>query len=289
MSTLTIIEPVVDLRSEPKALSPHDFSHNDLRLTQLLYGDSVTVIKQEKEWLFVKVSSQKRFSKERQWHFYEGWIPQSGAKKCPLQKPTHVVVSKDFVLNHHPLSFGSYLTIEKGKIHLPTGEIFPFDPSMPLRALSLALNKQELIKDALLFLEDPYLWGGTSSFHPKRIASVDCSGLIYLIFRAQNIVLARDAHDQWLQSQKVSFDELEAGDLLFLSRQERPDRITHVLLYLDEGRFLEAPQTHEKVRAFTMKGNIEIKGNLLKIKGRDKIYIPHFSRISSSLSVEEAL
>lgn len=75
----------------------------------------------------------------------------------------------------------------------------------------------------------------------------DCSGLVRYVFRnALGIVLPRQAHLQFSSGETVDRSHLEPGDLVFFRTQGR--RITHVGIYLDDGRFIHAPRTGETIR-----------------------------------------
>lgn len=109
------------------------------------------------------------------------------------------------------------------------------------------LDRDKIIIDAHHFLGLPYLWGGRSK------KAVDCSGLIHLLFRTQNICIPRDAHDQYLKSQKIDERELLPGDLLFFTPIDKPERVTHVLLYQDKESCIESASSGKGVRIFPLK------------------------------------
>jgi cell wall-associated NlpC family hydrolase len=79
------------------------------------------------------------------------------------------------------------------------------------------------------------------------MTGVDCSGFVGLVFRAKGIEVPRNAHDRWIAAEPISADGIQAGDLIFLSEEGRPDRITHVMLSWGGEEFLEAPATGEFV------------------------------------------
>ncbi len=110
-----------------------------------------------------------------------------------------------------------------------------------------------IVEQALLHEGSPYLWGGRSTY------GIDCSGLVANAYGACGVVVPRDAHLQfdWEAMQPVgeptpeSISALQAGDLLFFVSASAPERgpgsarsekpkITHVGIYLGDGRFVHA-------------------------------------------------
>jgi hypothetical protein len=81
-----------------------------------------------------------------------------------------------------------------------------------------------------------YLWGGTLG------PDFDCSGLVQAAFASAGIWLPRDAYQQERFCQPVAvrpgcYSLLRPGDLIFFGR---PQRCTHVGLYVGEGRYLHS-------------------------------------------------
>lgn len=97
------------------------------------------------------------------------------------------------------------------------------------------VDKQKLLEDAKYFKGGRYIWGGTT---PEGF---DCSGYVQYLYKKHDINLPRTA---WAQSKKgevVDKENLQKGDLLFfLTDKKRGIPITHVGIYLGNGKFIHA-------------------------------------------------
>lgn len=214
--------PIIDLTSKPQKASS-DFSHDDLRLTQLLYGEQIKVQKSEGDWLFVHALEQNN---------YPGWIPTSAVSDAPKERSSHVVSALMTPLDGTLLSYATYLTPQEASRMNPDA----------IRAIPTTFNPQLMAQEAHLFLGAPYLWGGRSAPLPGKIASVDCSSLINLLYRAQGKLIPRDAHDQCAAATNTA---AAIGTPVYLKKSER---FNHVVIYLSENLCLESPETGKPVR-----------------------------------------
>ncbi len=99
------------------------------------------------------------------------------------------------------------------------------------------------IQFALGELGKPYVWGATGP------ATYDCSGLIMRAFQAAGINLPRVSRQQFYSGGHVPLPQAQPGDLLFYATDRSdPATIHHVVLYLGDGKMVEAPYTGEQVR-----------------------------------------
>jgi peptidoglycan DL-endopeptidase CwlO len=84
---------------------------------------------------------------------------------------------------------------------------------------------------------DPYVWGdaGPTMF--------DCSGLVKWSLAQAGVVMPRVAADQSRTGPLIPLSQLQPGDLLFYHTDPTaPDYISHVAIYLGNGKMLQAPE-----------------------------------------------
>ena len=96
-------------------------------------------------------------------------------------------------------------------------------------------DRKKLLEDAKYFKGGKYVWGGTT---PQGF---DCSGYVQYLYKKHHVNLPRTA---WAQSKKgkaVDINNLQKGDLLFfLTDKKRGIPVTHVGIYLGNGKFIHA-------------------------------------------------
>lgn len=138
-----------------------------------------------------------------------------------------------------------------------------------------SLNIQSVLTVARQMLGVPYFWGGTSS------KATDCSGLTKTSYYSQGVILARDASQQVRYGMHPNFSDyqnLQPGDLIFFG--SNPKRVTHVGMYLGQGKFIHASGSSAMVRLNSLNPNDPLfDANLQKM-------LVGSSRIASSLNTE---
>lgn len=113
------------------------------------------------------------------------------------------------------------------EVYAPTKALDPFEvlAGLPVRRDPRTVRKA-VCDTALAYLGTPYRYGG------KSASGVDCSGLCFMAYYLNGIVIARDAVFDRRYVYKISQSDLEAGDLLYFPR--------HVGLYIGGGEFVHA-------------------------------------------------
>jgi gamma-D-glutamyl-L-lysine dipeptidyl-peptidase len=219
MSSHPVIVPVADVRRDP--------SHRSERLSQLLYGQEVTV-----------AESQERFCSVRTSDGYRGWVAQSYLGTLDSGFAPQAVVSSRWAT----------FTVEgRGGMVLPFGGLVRCDGetyrdvatnqpmSLDEGAIDKSLARPDLSPTSLaqMFLSTPYLWGGTSPY------GFDCSGLVQSVYRRCGINLPRDSKDQISSGREIELKDAADGDLVFFPG--------HVAMYMGALRIIHATRLRNMV------------------------------------------
>ncbi len=101
--------------------------------------------------------------------------------------------------------------------------------------------REELVATARRFLGIPYLWGGTDAQD-----GFDCSGLTMVTYRLNGLKLPRTSRDQYCTGKPVEGNNVRKGDLVFFATNDGTS-ISHVGLYVGDGKFIHAPRRGKDV------------------------------------------
>ena len=206
-------------------------SHCAEQVSQMLYGERAEILSvQDDYWAYICSISDD----------YKGWR---------LLGQLQVVSKREFHKEPKFLTtgLGNKLIGIDGEIILPTGACLKQGALLLGAQKAKFKGKKALFADfgpslkgiemtAKSFHYAPYLWGGRS------IEGIDCSGFSQIVMRMNGINIARDASQQALHGETISFlQEARCGDLAFFGNVE--GKINHVGVLLNEHHIIHATET----------------------------------------------
>lgn len=212
---------LIPLRSEP--------SDKSEQVSQILFGEHFEVTEVKTPWVKVKL------------HFdgYEGWIDQKQFKEIQYADFEELSNSVE-IFNGDLIEYVSGTRYEL--MPIPLGANLTFLSMDSINAEQFEFEglkvtgskpKENIVKTAFLYLNAPYLWGGKTPF------GIDCSGLTQMVYKLNGYALPRDAKDQAMQGEVLSFiEESEPGDLVFFDNEE--GKIIHVGIMMQDNYIIHA-------------------------------------------------
>lgn len=99
-----------------------------------------------------------------------------------------------------------------------------------------------LVETAKNYLGIRYRYGGSS---PSR--GFDCSGFVYYLLSRHGIRAPHSAAELFRMGKPVSRSEMRPGDLVFFKNTARRRGITHVGIYIGNGKFIHASSGRGRV------------------------------------------
>ncbi|NMH29055.1 C40 family peptidase [Flavobacterium silvaticum] len=198
-------------------------------VSQVLFGEQFEILEKKQQWSRIKL------------HFdgYEGWVDSKQYQE--ISKSLYDQVSKDAIVLNSDLV--EYVTGPNNFLMpIPLGSSLSFLNHEEINTAQLDFEglrvsgirpKSNLIPTSFLYLNSPYLWGGKTPF------GIDCSGMVQMVYKLNGYVLPRDASQQALVGEPLSFiEESEPGDLAFFDNDE--GRIIHVGLIMEDNYIIHA-------------------------------------------------
>ena len=208
---------IIPVRSEP--------SERSEMVTQILFGEQYEILEEIEKWVYVRLLYDD----------YKGWIDSKmvtcidesfiagiDGKNMSLATETFNIVSRNDTWGNKLIVPGSdFPYFQQSSNHFRIGD---FEYSLNGAFSKLPGDKgirESVIDCALKFFNAPYLWGGRTPY------GIDCSGLTQIVYKLNGIKLKRDAGQQVLDGDTLSFvEEALPGDLAFFGDEE--GLITHV-------------------------------------------------------------
>ena len=185
---------VINLHKKPSAKSEIT--------TQMIYGESFSIYKKSKKWLYIKIKEDN----------YKGYI--RNRNYSDFLKPTHKVDALKAKIFKFPnkakkneISFGSKIKVtdyDSNFLKFGNGWIRKNDVK------PITFREKDLFKKIVTFKNIRYKWGG------KSFKGIDCSALIQVFLNFNNKYCPRDAKDQVKYFKKnVKLDNIKKNDIIY--------------------------------------------------------------------------
>ena len=211
--------------------------------SQILFGEKFKILSKKNNWLKIKTSYDK----------YTGFIKQR--KYFKDRKNTHKVSSLNASLYSKPnknflirtkLPFCSLISvIDKKK------KFYKFEKYWIKKKDVVSIKyKQKLFKNIHIFKNIPYKWGG------KTYQGVDCSALVQLFFKFNNLYCPRDTKDQIKYFRKVK--SIRKNSIIFWKG--------HVAVCLSKTQLIHAYGPKKKVILMNINKTLQLIEKTARLK-----------------------
>ncbi len=211
--------------------------------SQILFGEKFKILNDKKGWLKVKTSYDK----------YIGFIKKR--KFFKDRKITHKISSLNANLYTKPSEY--YLT----KAKLPfcstisvtdtNNNFYKFEKYWIKKKDVVPINyKQKIFNNIKIFKNIPYKWGG------KTYKGIDCSALLQLFFKFNNLYCPRDTKDQLKYFKKTK--SIKKNAIIFWKG--------HVAICISNTNLIHAYGPKKKVVLMNIKKTIKLIEKTAKLK-----------------------
>ncbi|MBP1225217.1 C40 family peptidase [Flavobacterium sp. 1355] len=212
---------IVPVRSEP--------SDRSEIVTQLLFGEHIEILERQNQWSKIKI----------QFDDYQGWV-DSKQYQIISEANYNQLSNEAIILNADLID---YITAPNNLLlPIPLGASLSFLNNSEINTSNFDFEgtktsgvkpKNALIATAFMYLNAPYLWGGKTPF------GIDCSGFTQMVYKLNGYKIHRDASQQALEGEPLSFiEESEVGDLAFFDNEE--GNIIHVGIIMENNYIIHA-------------------------------------------------
>lgn len=198
-------------------------------VSQVLFGEHFEICEQFNQWYRIKL----------QYDSYEGWVDlkqiQVISENDYNQLSNDAIILNGDLIEYITSSSNFLMPIPLGSSlsFLNHNEINTSNFNFEGTKISGIKTKDNIINTAFMYLHSPYLWGGKTPF------GIDCSGFTQMVYKLNGYKLLRDASQQALQGEALSFiEESEPGDLAFFDNEE--GNIIHVGIIMENNYIIHA-------------------------------------------------
>ena len=212
--------------------------------SQILYGEKFSIIKKYKDFYKIKTDYDK----------YVGFIKKRKFEQFAF-KPTHKVSSLKANVFSKPikssrikmkLSFTSLLQVKSSN-----KEFFNFDNYWIQKSDVVPIKyKEKIFKRIKIFRNVKYKWGG------KKFDGIDCSGLVQLFYKFNNLFYPRDTGPQFRYFKK--FKSIKKNSIIFWKG--------HVAVCLSRKKLIHAYGPKKKVIIMDIKKTISLIKKTAKLE-----------------------
>ena len=219
---------IVPVRTEPREKGE--------MCTQILFGEHYAILEEQAKWCRVKLAFDG----------YEGWIDRIMVNEVEeqffmlLSEMPGIVTTDVFNIVQQAGNYTNFLIV--------AGSSLPeFDPlSRTFQIGDTAYNilgngitqdtrsvREIIIDNGLKYFNSPYLWGGRSPF------GIDCSGFTQVLYKMAGLSIPRDAVQQSILGDNLSFvEEALPGDLAFFDNED--GSIIHVGIIWEKNKIIHS-------------------------------------------------
>tara|TARA_B100001057_G_scaffold429763_1_gene456068 strand:- start:3037 stop:3777 length:741 start_codon:yes stop_codon:yes gene_type:complete len=172
-------------------------------VTQMIYGDSFSILKRNKKWIKIKIKEDN----------YKGYVLNKNFSH--FLKPTHKVSILKTKIYKSPskknwtgeLTFGSKIKVTDRK-----SKFLKFDKGWVSKkdVKLLSFREKNLFKKISIFKNIRYKWGG------KSFKGIDCSALVQVFINFNKKYCPRDAKDQVkFFKRNIKLNKIKKNDIIF--------------------------------------------------------------------------
>ena len=214
-------------------------------VSQMIYGQGFSIIKNKKKWLKIKIKEDN----------YEGFIVNKIYKS--YVKPTHkiCVLKANLFIAPRKKKIG-YLTFgSKVKVFKKNSNFFKISngwlKSKDVKPMNF--KEKDIFRNIKIFKNIKYKWGG------KTFKGIDCSALIQIFLNYNNIFCPRDTKDQVkFFKKKIKLKKIKKNDIIFWKG--------HVAVALTKKKLIHAYGPMKKTVIMDIKQTIERINRNAKLK-----------------------
>ncbi|MBK9225245.1 MAG: C40 family peptidase [Flavobacterium sp.] len=217
---------ICNLSIIPLRIEPSDKSEI---VSQVLFGEHFQILEVSKQWSKIKL----------QFDDYEGWVDskqyQIISESSYNQLCEEVIVLNSDLIEYvtGPNNFLMPIPLGSSLSFLNFNEININNYDFEGMKISGIKAKANIVNTSFMYLNSPYLWGGKTPF------GIDCSGFTQMVYKLNGYHLLRDASQQALQGEALSFiEESEPGDLAFFDNED--GKIIHVGIIMKDNYIIHA-------------------------------------------------